>query len=58
MTDFPDEDTTEIDRDLLVSELEKTARLATRFGFTDLAMKIGGVVHEAKQAERQQAPKP
>jgi hypothetical protein len=57
MPEPTDEDTTQIDRDLLVSELEKTARLATRFGFTDLAMKIGGVVHEAKQAERQRAPK-
>lgn len=57
MTEPGDEDTTQIDRELIASELERTAKLATRFGFTDLAMKIGGVVHEAKQAERQVEPK-
>lgn len=52
-----DEDTTEIDRELIAKELESTAKLATRFGFTELAMKIGGVVHDAKQATRQVEPK-
>lgn len=45
-----DEDTTELDREMIAGDLERVAKLAGRLGFTELATKIGALAGEARAA--------
>lgn len=44
MPDPTDEDTTQLDRELITNELDRTAKLAGRLGYPEIATEIGALV--------------
>jgi hypothetical protein len=46
-----DEDTTQIDRELIANELERTAKLAGRLNQIELATEIGYIVSKIRKTE-------
>lgn len=44
MTQSGDEDTTQIDRELIANDLDTVAKLAGRLGYPDMATEIGALV--------------
>ena len=49
MPDPTDEDTTQIDRELIANELERTAKLAGHLKQTETAMEIGALVAKLRK---------
>ena len=49
------EDTTQIDRELIASDLETVAKLAGRLGYPDMATEIGALVAKYRRARNAQA---
>jgi len=46
-----DEDTTQIDHELIANELERTAKLAGRLGYPDIATEIGALVAKYRKPQ-------
>ena len=44
MSDPSNEDTTQIDREMIANDLERVAKTAGRLGYTDMATEIGALV--------------
>lgn len=55
MTKAGDEDTTQIDRELIASDLDTVAKLAGRLGYPDMATEIGALVAKYRRAPNAQA---
>ena len=50
--DPTDEDTTQIDRELIANELETVAKLAGRLGYPDIATEIGALVAKYRKPDQ------
>lgn len=52
MSDLSNEDTTQMDRELIANDLETVARLAGRLGYPDIASEIGALVAKYRKPEQ------
>lgn len=52
MSEPINEDTTQIDRELIAKDLESVAKLAGRLGYPDMATEIGALVAKYRKPEQ------